>query len=99
MSEKTKESLKIVSQEKIGTDIYSLWLQADHMAENSMQDLMKIEALHQNRIPLVYPSQPFRTIVKDQSVRTHYFRIRIWHKKQTAECHVQKTHLQIQCTS
>ncbi len=35
MSEKTKESLKIVSQEKIGTDIYSLWLQADHMAENS----------------------------------------------------------------
>lgn len=32
MSEKTKESLKIVSQDKIGTDIYSMWLQADHMA-------------------------------------------------------------------
>ena len=74
-------------------NLFILPLPPDHMAENSMQDLMKIEALHQNRIPLVYPSQPFRTIVKDQSVRTHYFRIRIWHKKQTAECHVQKTHL------
>lgn len=35
MSEKIKESLKIASQEKIGTDIYSMWLQADHMAEIS----------------------------------------------------------------
>ena len=32
MSKKTKESLKIVSQERIGKDIYSMWLQADHMA-------------------------------------------------------------------
>ena len=29
MSEKTKKSLKIVSQEEIGRDIYSMWLQAD----------------------------------------------------------------------
>ena len=35
MREKTKESLKIVSQEKIGTGIFSLWLQADHMAANA----------------------------------------------------------------
>lgn len=35
MSEKTKESLKIVSQEKIGNGIYSMWLQADHMAEKA----------------------------------------------------------------
>ena len=35
MSRKSKESLKIVSQEEIGKDIYSLWLQADHMAEEA----------------------------------------------------------------
>ena len=35
MSEKIKESLKIVSQEKIASDIYSMWLQADHMADIS----------------------------------------------------------------
>ena len=33
MSTKTKESLKIVSQEEIGTGIFSMWLQADRMAE------------------------------------------------------------------
>lgn len=33
MSTKTKKSLKIVSQEEIGRDIYSMWLQADEMAE------------------------------------------------------------------
>ena len=35
MSEKIKESLKIDSQEKIASDIYSMWLQADHMADIS----------------------------------------------------------------
>ena len=35
MNKKTKESLKIVSQEKIGTGIFSLWLQADNMAANA----------------------------------------------------------------
>ena len=35
MSKKIKESLKIVSQEKIAADIYSMWLQADHMADIS----------------------------------------------------------------
>ena len=35
MSEKTKESLKIVSQEEIGKNIISMWLQADHMAANA----------------------------------------------------------------
>lgn len=35
MSEKTKKSLKIVSQEEIGKDIYSMWLQADEMAESA----------------------------------------------------------------
>ncbi len=33
MSTKTKESLKIVSQEEIGTGIFKMWLQADRMAE------------------------------------------------------------------
>ena len=33
MSEKTKKSLKIVSQEEISKDIYSMWLQADEMAD------------------------------------------------------------------
>ena len=36
MSTKTKESLKIVSQEEIGTGIFSMWLQADRMAEARM---------------------------------------------------------------
>lgn len=35
MSEKRKETLKIVSQEQIANDIYSLWLQADHMAQTA----------------------------------------------------------------
>ena len=35
MSEKTKKSLKIVSQEEIGKDIFSMWLQADEMAESA----------------------------------------------------------------
>ena len=35
MREKTKESLKIVSQEEIGKNIFSMWLQADHMAANA----------------------------------------------------------------
>ena len=35
MSEKTKESLKIVSQEEISKNIFSMWLQADHMAANA----------------------------------------------------------------
>ncbi|MDO4678173.1 MAG: dihydroorotate dehydrogenase electron transfer subunit [Eubacteriales bacterium] len=35
MSEKTKEICKIVSQECIGTDIYSLWLQTDKIAANA----------------------------------------------------------------
>ena len=35
MSEKTKKSLKIVSQEEIGKNIFSMWLQADHMAANA----------------------------------------------------------------
>lgn len=33
MSEKIKKSLKILSQEEISKDIYSMWLQADEMAE------------------------------------------------------------------
>lgn len=33
MSGKTKKSLKIVSQKEIGKDIYSMWLQADEMAD------------------------------------------------------------------
>lgn len=33
MSTKTKESLRIVSQEEIGKGIFSMWLQADCMAE------------------------------------------------------------------
>lgn len=33
MSTKTKESLRIVSQEEIGKGIFSMWLQADRMAE------------------------------------------------------------------
>ena len=35
MSTKTKEMLKVVSQEVIGKDIYSLWLQTDKIAENA----------------------------------------------------------------
>lgn len=35
MSEKTKEICKIVSQECIGTDIYSMWLQTDKIAGNA----------------------------------------------------------------
>ena len=35
MSEKTKKSLKIVSQEEIGKDIFSMWLQAEEMAESA----------------------------------------------------------------
>lgn len=35
MSEKTKEGLRIVSQERIATDIYSMWLQADKIAQNA----------------------------------------------------------------
>lgn len=38
MSTKTKESLKIVSQEEIGTGIFSMWLQADRMAETARRD-------------------------------------------------------------
>ena len=35
MSTKTKESLRIVSQEEIGKGIFSMWLQADRMAESA----------------------------------------------------------------
>nr|WP_295285676.1 dihydroorotate dehydrogenase electron transfer subunit [uncultured Blautia sp.] len=35
MSTKTKEMLKVVSQEVIGKDVYSLWLQTDKIAENA----------------------------------------------------------------
>lgn len=35
MSEKRKETLKIVSQEKIANDIYGLWLQADPMVQTA----------------------------------------------------------------
>ena len=35
MSTKTKETLTVVSQEEIGKDIYSLWLQTDKMAQNA----------------------------------------------------------------
>ena len=35
MSKKIKKSLKIVSQEKIAEDIYSMWLQADEIADNA----------------------------------------------------------------
>lgn len=35
MSVKTKECLKVVSQEEIGKDIYSLWLQTETIAENA----------------------------------------------------------------
>ena len=34
MSTKTKETLTVISQEEIGRDIYSLWLQTDQMAQN-----------------------------------------------------------------
>ena len=33
MSTKTKETLTVISQEEIGRDIYSLWLQTDQMAQ------------------------------------------------------------------
>ena len=33
MSTKTKENLTVVSQEEIGKDIFSLWLQTDQMAQ------------------------------------------------------------------
>ena len=35
MSTKTKETLTVISQEEIGRDIYSLWLQTDQMAQNA----------------------------------------------------------------
>ena len=35
MSTKTKETLTVISQEEIGIDIYSLWLQTDQMAQNA----------------------------------------------------------------
>ena len=35
MSTKTKENLTVVSQEEIGKDIFSLWLQTDQMAQNA----------------------------------------------------------------
>lgn len=35
MSEKAKESCKIVSQECIGKDIYSMWLQTEKIAQNA----------------------------------------------------------------
>ena len=35
MSKKIKKSLKIVSQEKVAEDIYSMWLQADEIADNA----------------------------------------------------------------
>ncbi|HIV34019.1 MAG TPA: dihydroorotate dehydrogenase electron transfer subunit [Candidatus Blautia intestinigallinarum] len=35
MSDKTMESCKIVSQERIGTDIYSMWLQTSQIAKNA----------------------------------------------------------------
>ena len=35
MSTKTKEMLKVISQEEIGKEIYSLWLQTDKMAQNA----------------------------------------------------------------
>lgn len=35
MSDKTKEYLSVVSQEEIGRDIFSLWLQTEHMAEKA----------------------------------------------------------------
>ena len=36
MSKKTKESCTIVSQECIGKDIYSMWLQTDHIAAEAV---------------------------------------------------------------
>ena len=35
MSTKTKETLTVISQEEIGRDIFSLWLQTDQMAQNA----------------------------------------------------------------
>ena len=35
MSDKTMESCKIVSQERIGTDIYCMWLQTSQIAKNA----------------------------------------------------------------
>ena len=37
MSTKTKENLTVVSQEEIGKDIFSLWLQTDQMAQYARQ--------------------------------------------------------------
>ena len=44
MSTKTKETLTVISQEEIGRDIYSLWLQTDHICCNciAMMDEIKI---------------------------------------------------------
>ena len=53
MSKKIKESLKIVSQEKIAADIYSMWLQADHMADISRPGICEIDR-ENRRIRLVY---------------------------------------------
>ena len=39
MSTKTKETLTVISQEEIGRDIYSLWLQTDQMAPVSYTHL------------------------------------------------------------
>lgn len=36
MSQKVKESASIVSQECIGTDIYSMWLKTEHIAQESV---------------------------------------------------------------
>ena len=38
MSTKTKENLTVVSQEEIGKDIFSLWLQTDQMAQYAVRD-------------------------------------------------------------
>lgn len=35
MSDRTKEYLSVVSQKEIGRDIFSIWLQTEHMAENA----------------------------------------------------------------
>lgn len=35
MREKTKENCRIISQECIGTDIYSMWLETDQIAKNA----------------------------------------------------------------
>ena len=48
MSTKTKESLKIVSQEEIGTGIFSMWLQADRMAETARPGQFCIQGTEAN---------------------------------------------------